>query len=164
MIKNVLTRFICLTAILSMRAPLHAQRSDIQILDHWKTSLRDTNQNKWQVVNLPHNWDVYDGYRRMLHGNLHGTALYKKTLNINKQNNSRYFLYFEGVGSYATVYVNSKKVGYHAGGRTGFSIDITDAINKLPLTTNEIEVISEHPANCQDLPWVCGGCSDGKRL
>ena len=132
MIKNVLTRFICLTAILSMRAPLHAQRSDIQILDHWKTSLRDTNQNKWQVVNLPHNWDVYDGYRRMLHGNLHGTAFYKKTLNINKQNNSRYFLYFEGVGSYATVYVNSKKVGYHAGGRTGFSIDITDELISCP--------------------------------
>jgi len=65
MIKNVLTRFICLTAILSMQDLLHAQRSDIQILDHWKTSLRDTNQNKWQVVNLPHNWDVYDGYRRM---------------------------------------------------------------------------------------------------
>jgi beta-galactosidase len=160
MIKNVLTRFICLTALLSMQDLLHAQRSDVQILDHWKTSLRDTNQNKWQVVNLPHNWDVYDGYRRMLHGNLHGTALYKKTLNINKQNNNRYFLYFEGVGSYATVYVNSKKVGYHVGGRTGFSIDITDAINKLPLTKNEIEVISEHPANCQDLPWVCGGCSD----
>lgn len=139
---------------------LNAQRNDIQILENWKTIANNSSPKNWKQVNLPHNWDVYEGYQRRLHGNLHGYALYKKTVQVAKQIGNRYFLYFEGVGSYATVYVNNKKVGYHAGGRTGFSIDITDALKLLPAIHNEIKVLSEHPANCKDLPWVCGGCSD----
>ena len=147
-------------SLLCKQPTLNAQRLDIQILENWKTVANDSSQKNWKQVNVPHNWDLYDGYQRRLHGNLHGYALYKKTVQVTKQIGKRYFLYFEGVGSYATVYVNSKKVGYHAGGRTGFSIDITDALNPLPAIQNEIKVLSEHPSNCKDLPWVCGGCSD----
>lgn len=30
------------------------------------------------VVDIPHNWDDYYGYRQLTHGNLHGTAMYEK--------------------------------------------------------------------------------------
>ena len=68
-------------------------------------------------------------------------------------------MYFEGVGSYATVWLNGKKVGYHAGGRTTFTIDVTNSIylNNQP---NLLAVRADHPAYIRDLPWVCGGCSD----
>ncbi len=150
---------------------LHAQRQDIPLNDNWKTIASDSNQNafngfeqssykttNWKTVNVPHNWDAYEGYRRMLHGNKHGYAWYKKSFAVNKQNGKRYFLFFEGVGSYATVWINGKQVGTHAGGRTSFTIDITNAI--ISGKQNDLAVRADHPPNIKDLPWVCGGCSD----
>ena len=134
-------------------------RSDINLDYNWTTSINTTHH--WQQVNLPHNWDDYYGYRRLLHGNLHGDALYKKTFTVLSSKSKRVFLFFEGVNSYATVFVNNKPVGAHAGGRTTFTIDITDVIHKNG-TANNLLVKVAHPANIKDLPWVCGGCSDDR--
>src|SRR5688572_26073505 len=55
-------------------------RQDISLNNNWQTIA--TNDNKilpansyqvsidknWKTVNIPHNWDAYDGYRRLLHG------------------------------------------------------------------------------------------------
>jgi len=113
----------------------------------------------WKAVTVPHNWDGYEGYRRMLHGNRHGYAWYRRSFRAaDAGKGKRYFLYFEGVGSYATVWLNGKQVGTHAGGRTGFNIDITGSI-KLN-GDNLLAVRSDHPSGIRDLPWVCGGCSD----
>lgn len=117
------------------------------------------NDKAWQSVDVPHNWDTYGGYRRLKHGNLHGYAWYRKTFIVKADQPGRqYFLYFEGVGSYATVWLNGKKVGYHAGGRTTFTLNVTQAIRfNQP---NLLCVRADHPAFIKDLPWVCGGCSD----
>jgi len=114
--------------------------------------------SQWQKVNVPHNWDQYYGFRRTKHGNLHGTAWYKKSLKLDKSDSGkRLFLYFEGVSSYATVWVNGKKVGEHKGGRTTFTVDITDAVSFKK--ENNVMVKASHPSLIADLPWVCGGCS-----
>lgn len=146
-------------------------RNDISLNDGWKTVASNADQNvfsgfenpsfstdKWKSVNVPHNWDAYEGYRRMLHGNKHGNAFYKKTFILKKQYNKRYFLFFEGVGSYATVWLNGKLVGKHAGGRTTFTIDISKELRSEQ--KNYLAVKADHPSNISDLPWVCGGCSD----
>ena len=113
---------------------------------------------QWQKVNVPHNWDQYYGFLRTKHGNLHGTAWYHKTLQLDKKDSSkRLFLFFEGVSSYATVWINGKKVGEHKGGRTTFTVDITKAVSFEK--TNDIIVKASHPSFIADLPWVCGGCS-----
>ena len=113
---------------------------------------------QWQKVNVPHNWDQYYGFRRTKHGNLHGTAWYQKILQLDKKDTSkRLFLFFEGVSSYATVWVNGKKVGEHKGGRTTFTVDITKAVSFEK--ENNIIVKASHPSFIADLPWVCGGCS-----
>ena len=117
-------------------------------------------KGNWRTVNVPHNWDAYEGYRRMRHGNLHGYAWYQKTFTHSSYTKGkRLFLYFEGVGSYATVWLNGKKIGYHAGGRTTFTFDVTGILltNGKP---NTLQVRADHPAEIRDLPWVCGGCSD----
>lgn len=117
------------------------------------------NDKAWKKVNVPHNWDQYEGYRRMLHGNRHGYAWYRKIFTTAAPKaGKRFFLYFEGVGSYATVWLNGKKVGEHAGGRTTFTLDVTDAI-KLNNQKNLLALRADHPAGIQDLPWVDGGCS-----
>jgi beta-galactosidase len=147
-------------------------RKDISLDQNWRTIAHDQDVNAyfgfemasfkdkdWKSVNVPHNWDQYEGYRRLMHGNRHGYSWYRKTFNTNeKRGSKRFFLWFEGVGSYATVFLNGKKVGYHAGGRTSFTLDVTDVIllNNKP---NVLAVRADHPPHIQDLPWVCGGCS-----
>ncbi len=139
---------------------IFAQRKDISLNSGWSTALVNTNQ--WKQVKIPHNWDDYYGYRRLLHGNLHGDALYKKTFIAPAfTKGKRVFLFFEGVGSYAAVYVNDQLVGAHAGGRTSFTLDITHAIHKSG-SLNTVLVKVSHPSNIKDLPWVCGGCSDDR--
>src|ERR1700755_2225977 len=104
-------------------------RRDILLDTGWLTGLNGIGAGL-QKVNVPHNWDDYEGYRRLRHGNLHGFAVYMRDFVLErKENEKRYFLWFEGVGSYATVFVNGTQVGYHAGGRTSFTIDITDVVH-----------------------------------
>lgn len=152
-------RLFLFALILSGLSAAAQPRQDLVINTGWRTTLVDSNH--WQTVDIPHNWDDYGGYRRLLHGNLHGSALYTKNIEIKKGDDKRYFLWFEGVGSYATVRVNGQQVGTHAGGRTSFTLDITHAI-KPGKAQNTIEVRADHPANIRDLPWVCGGCSDDR--
>ncbi len=148
-------------------------RKSISLDANWHTAANDSNKNayqgfeqlsyvekQWKKVDVPHNWDEYGGYRRMMHGNRHGYAWYRKTMDpVKIKSGKRYFLWFEGVGSYATVFLNGKKVGAHAGGRTTFTIDITDFLNKNN-KPNLLAVKADHPADIRDLPWVCGGCSE----
>jgi beta-galactosidase len=117
------------------------------------------NDSQWKKVSIPHTWDQYEGYRRLLAGNRHGYSWYRKTFSTNiNAAGKRFFLYFEGVGSYATVYLNGKLVGKHAGGRTTFTLDVTKAI-LLNNQLNTLSVRADHPAGIQDLPWVDGGGS-----
>ena len=113
----------------------------------------------WKSVNVPHNWDQYGGYRRMLRGNQFGHAWYRKVFTVQqKQAGKRFYLFFEGVGSYATVWLNGKKVGYHAGGRTTFTLDVSEAIHA-DGRPNVLAVRADHPPLIRDLPWVDGGGS-----
>lgn len=166
-----------LLAALIINQPCFAQKNPRITIDldkHWRSCTDDTMNNafndfyttgfddkNWKQVNVPHNWDQYEGYRRLRHGNKHGYAWYRKTFHLQQpKNNKRYFLYFEGVGSYATIWLNGKKIGGHAGGRTSFTIDASTAIN---LTgKNILAVRADHPAMINDLPWICGGCSDDR--
>jgi hypothetical protein len=146
-------------------------RKEISLNDNWATTVNDTdrdahagfentdyNDSNWERVNVPHNWDKYEGARRLKHGNRHGYSWYRKTFNLEDQGvDKHYFLFFEGVGSCATVYVNGKKAGSHSGGRTTFTIKVTDALNfDKP---NVLAVQADHPPMISDSPWVCGGCS-----
>jgi hypothetical protein len=176
-IKNFLVLFLMLYGLIvtaqKTTSPPLGGRGDFLLNANWQSIANDTNQHAfdgfeepsfstagWQPVSVPHNWDAYEGYRRLLHGNRHGYAWYRRTFTVaRKEKDKRYFLWFEGVGSFATVWVNGKKAGAHAGGRTTFTIDITDLLidNNQP---NVLAVRADHPANIQTLPWVCGGCSD----
>lgn len=116
-----------------------------------------TEGDAWKKVNIPHNWDNYHGYHKVSHGNLHGTAWYKKAIEIHYETDKHYFISFEGVGSYADVWVNGIYIGRHEGGRTIFGLDISEAVNKEG-GENLVLVKADHPEKIDDLPWVCGGC------
>lgn len=158
-----------LVITLSRGGSASSVRQDISLNKNWLTAEDDNNikayngfENpnfkaaNWKAVDVPHNWDEYEGYRRLKHGDRHGYAWYRRSFTVKVISGKRYFLYFEGVGSYATVWLNGKQVGYHAGGRTTFTLDVTGAIK----AQNVLAVRADHPDRIQDLPWVCGGSSD----
>ncbi|HVS94602.1 MAG TPA: glycoside hydrolase family 2 TIM barrel-domain containing protein, partial [Mucilaginibacter sp.] len=163
-----------LISFLACRTAIAQQnlRKEILLDNNWRTVADTANINayngfekagfkdrNWITVDVPHNWDTYGGYRRLKHGNLHGYAWYRKTFKLTARPvGKRYFLWFEGVGSYATVWLNGVLVGHHAGGRTTFTIDVTKAIKTNG--TNLLCVRADHPAFIKDLPWVCGADSD----
>ena len=107
-------------------------------------------------VDLPHNADDYYGYIQTRHGNLHGNRLYTRDFTATKNTQRRYFLQFEGIGTYATVTLNGHQYERTPVGRTTYTLDITDALHD---GQNHLEVLAEHPALITDMPWVCGGCS-----
>jgi hypothetical protein len=118
----------------------------------------DFNDAAWKRVDVPHNWDDYGGAHGVVHGNRHGTAGYRREFVLPAdERGRRVFLFFEGVGSYATVWVNGRLAGRHAGGRTTFTLDVTELVEFGG--KNLLAVRADHPAGITDLPWVCGGCS-----
>ena len=171
--RKISSVWLLLFALLTAAAHAQAPRTTIPLLENWRTAADDKNQaaypnfeqpdyndQTWQTVAVPHNWDAYEGCRRLRHGNRHGYAWYRKTFATPAApQNSRCFLFFEGVGSYATVWLNGQKLGFHAGGRTTFTLDATAALRR-DGRPNVLAVRADHPAGIQDLPWVCGGCSE----
>ncbi len=145
-------------------------RSRIAINDGWESILEPGSKwqysqaqaaEGWTQVEIPHNWEDYQGYHRVSHGNLHGTAWYRRRISWDRAwAGKRIFLFFEGVGSYADVWVDGQYVGAHKGGRTCFTLDVTE----VPGTgirereSSLIMVRAGHPEKIDDLPWVCGGC------
>lgn len=128
------------------------RRIKFELTDNWQTTMG----KETLTVSLPHNWDDYYGARQLRHGNLHGTANYRKTFNINKKDSKRYFLTIEGAGSYATINVNGHRGERVLVGRTSMTVDVTDQLRN---GSNKIEITTEHPAMDTTSPWVCGGCS-----
>lgn len=164
--------FLLLLALIPV-LPCSSQdvRYEILLNDNWRTiaheqkvvegfAKTDFDDSEWKQVNIPHNWDEYHGFRQIKHGNRHGSAWYRKSFQLDfpdSKREKRYFLMFEGVGSYCSVWLNGIKVGEHAGGRVSFTLDVTDAIYSKG--DNVLAVRADHPAFIADLPWVCGGCS-----
>lgn len=149
----------------AVRFPVPESKNRRQIMtlnEGWKTWITEATHLKGnfmmpaKTVNIPHNWDDYYGYRQLTHGNLHGTAMYVKDFTADVKSGKRYFLRFDGVGTYATITVNGKDFGRHPIGRTTLTLDVTDELKQ---GVNRLEVKAEHPEMIADMPWVCGGCS-----
>lgn len=142
--------------------PLATGRRTLETFaDGWRARVVEANQplvygdSLWQEVSVPHNFDDYYGYRQLKHGNLHGTAVYERDFKAQKQEGKRYFLQFEGIGTYATVTLNGHTFPREGVGRTVYTLDVTDHL----AADNHLSVRVEHPELISDMPWVCGGCS-----
>lgn len=132
------------------------RRAITSLNDGWTASCSEGREMTATNVTIPHNFDDYYGYRQLRHGNLHGSATYHKMFTTTKQKGKRYFLQFEGVGTYATVTLNGHKYPQELVGRTVWTLDVTD---RLKDGENQLRVDVDHPAMQTASPWVCGGCS-----
>ena len=145
---------ILLSAVLSA----HAQTRTLFDSD-WQF----TRNGKTINVDLPHDWDIYEGPNPATGatgtgGGWYpgGKGEYKKQFKAEslKWKDKLVMLHFEGVYQKAEVFVNGQKAGQHAYGYTPFTIDITPYLYK-DKQENEVVVKvdnSEQP-NCR---WYSG--------
>ena len=147
----------CCLAVLPDRA--FAGRREVSLNEGWSGAMTPEagEVRSLERIDLPHNWDDYHGYRHWHHGNQHGSAVYSRLMTVGKKEGERYFLVFEGAGSYLTVRVNGNEVcTKRPASRLVVTVEVTAALVD---GENRIEVVCDHPSEIKDLPWVCGGCS-----
>ncbi len=101
---------------------------------------RQFDDTSWEHIGLPHSFSIPYFLSRDFYV---GYGWYRKFLKLNSDDlKGKLFLEFDGVFQETEVFVNGKKVGNHIGGYTGFSIDITSAVqigdNLLAVRVNNI--------------------------
>ena len=89
--------------------------------------------NGWNVVDLPHDWLIYDT------NNLYssGEGWYRRRLEIEETDGKCIRLYFDGIYMDSHIFVNGTEVMRHTNGYTAFYVDITEFVHK---GDNEIAV------------------------
>ena len=152
-------RWIAATTLsLLFLSPVQAQRESRTINDSWKflkgecAAASDSafNDAAWTSVHLPHTWntDAYiekDYYR--------GTGWYRRQISIPQSwKGKQIFLKLDAASKAATIYINGKNVGEHAGGYTASTFDITPfctfgTLNSLAIRVNNAR---------QDIPPISG--------
>lgn len=157
--KRRVIRWMAATALSLFLFPsVQAQREMQTLNDSWKflkgdcTAAADSafDDAAWTYVHLPHTWntDAYtekDYYR--------GTGWYRRQLSIPERwRDKQIFLRLDAASKAATVYVNGKEVGAHAGGYTACTFDVTPFVYSGAPNTVAIRVDNAR----QDIPPISG--------
>ena len=134
-----------------------AQQTTKQLFDFgWQF----THNGKTQNVDLPHDWDIFEGPNSGKGATgtgggwfEAGKGEYRKTFKTPSGEMAK--LHFEGVYQKAEVYVNGQKAGQHHYGYTPFTVDVTKYLNKDKKQANEVvvKVDNSQQPNCR---WYSG--------
>lgn len=130
-----ITHAIVTALFLALTLPSMAQREKQSINDSWRflkgecATASDSifDDSGWTKINLPHTWnaDAYatqDYYR--------GIGWYRRLLTLPPQwQGKQIFLNIGAASKAATVFINGRNIGEHAGGYTAFTFDITPYIS-----------------------------------
>lgn len=137
---------------------IQAQRENKTLNDSWKflkgecTAAADSafNDSTWVPVHLPHTWntDAYtekDYYR--------GTGWYRRQISLPQAwKGKQIFLRLDAASKAATIYLNGRNIGEHAGGYTACTFDLTpylsfNSLNKLAIRVDNARM---------DIPPISG--------
>ena len=130
-ILTILSTFL-LSSFCALALDLGGQnRQDISLNEGWgyHSIFEVAQKAPFEPVTLPHTWNV-----RFIPGTVRydrAMNVYNRTLTITPEMmGKRLFLYFEGVNSVASVFINRHIVGEHKGGYLAFCYEITDFVNQ----------------------------------
>lgn len=134
-------KLIVILSILSFFYPAYPQMSfgeSQKINSSWKFILDDIenaesigfNDEKWQNINLPHDWSIKEQLSPTLAsctGYLPGgIGWYRKELNIpTEKKGQKVYLYFEGIYNRSKVFINGHLLGERPNGYVSFAYDAT---------------------------------------
>jgi beta-galactosidase len=102
---------------------------------HEQAYQKNFDDAKWQNVNIPHDWAVEepfvvdgDGYTGKLPWR--GEGWYRKKVSIPaNEKGKRWYLLFDGIMAFPSIYMNGQLVGKWDYGYNSFYLDITDFVN-----------------------------------
>lgn len=98
----------------------------------------DFDDENFETVHIPHS-NITMPYNNFDEKIYQFESCYRKKIWIDKiEENSKLFIKFEGVMTYAKVYLNSNYIGEHKGGYTPFRLDLTDSI--IPQSENTLVI------------------------
>lgn len=103
----------------------------------------------WEKVDLPHDYVIHEVPSREENEGLgffsYCNAWYVKKFQLSEEDkNKRIILFFEGVATHATVYVNGCLMKHNYCGYTEFEVDITDVADFGAENTVSVYVSTEH--------------------
>ncbi|MDR0371896.1 MAG: DUF4982 domain-containing protein [Prevotellaceae bacterium] len=137
--------------IVSISATPRVKRTINEKWVFYKGDIKDAEKekfddNKWEIINLPHTWNVEDSEDEP-YGWYRGVGFYRKKMMIERSltDNRNLFLAFEGAAQVTEVWVNGTKAGNaHIGGYTPFTYDITNLVKPGQENTFAIKVDNSH--------------------
>lgn len=131
--NNPLKKLLLTVALGALSTTMvYAQREAKTINDNWE--FKKPQNQQWTSVNLPHTFNL-EAYQTNTY--YQGKTQYRRILTLPKvEAGRRYFLKIDAANKAATVVMNGKELGTHAGGYSAFTFDITDCVK----TDNVIEI------------------------
>ncbi len=162
-----ITALACFQLGLNTKGYSQASFGESELLHSgWKFNLSDFpnasdsdfNDEKWESIEVPHDWSVKGQLSPTLAsctGYLPGgIAWYRKEIEVPiEKKQERTYLYFEGVYNRSKVYINGKLLGERPNGYISFMYDATDYINYGE--RNVIAVRVDHSQSA-DSRWYTG--------
>lgn len=109
-----------------------------EIDNNWYFIAGDTGDGGWSfpvggesgVVNVPHTWSYAHPTLSYIPIANSKTVSYTKKLDISDVKDCRVSIKFEAASKNLTLYVDGEEVGYHTGGYSAFTFDLTESIQK----------------------------------
>lgn len=148
-------KHVLITLTLLMAGNSLPAQSQKQLFDEGWTFTRNA---KSTLVNLPHDWDIYEGPNHKTGATgtgggwfQGGKGEYRKTFATPKGELVKF--HFEGVYQKAEVFVNGQKAGQHAYGYTPFTVDATPFLVKKGKNEILVKVDNSEQPNCR---WYSG--------
>ncbi len=154
--KKMLLLSLCLVVAINLTAKENDGR---QLFDFGWTF---THNGKTINVDLPHDWDIYEGpvSGKGATGTgggwfQAGKGEYRKAFRVDglELRDKLVKLHFEGVYQHAEVFVNGHKAGQHAYGYTPFTVDITPYVSASSANEVQVNVDNSQQPNCR---WYSG--------
>lgn len=137
-----------------------------KINNNWKFILQDIpdakeqsfNDNRWQNIDLPHDWSVKQQLSPTLASATGflpgGIGWYRKTIDIPQDKvNGKVYLYFEGVYNRSEVYLNGHLLGERPNGYISFMYDATPYLND---TEENVVAVRVDHSKSADSRWYTG--------
>jgi hypothetical protein len=129
-----------------------------QLKDEADAFKPDYNDNRWRRLDLPHDWSIEGTLSPSLAsctGYLPGgIAWYRKKLDIPADlNGKKVFIYFEGVYTRSSVYINGQLLGTRPNGYVSFAYDMTPYLKFGEANTLSVRV--DH-SQFADSRWYTG--------
>ncbi len=147
-----------LVLILFFSNTLTAQRLLTSINSGWKfhqgdidSQVNEINTENWEIVNLPHTWNVSDAFNET-RGYYRGAGWYVKKLSAPMDwKGKRVFFKFEGANQTTELFLNGELIGKHLGGYTGFGFDLSNNLKYGEINTISVKVDNAHDGNIPPL-------------